>query len=137
MLILFFLERVFVAREKAKAKDKLEKDKMQEYEREQETWNNKAAVTNTRYWRNYRFRGGGDKMQEYRRYDTFAIQQFSMGKTSRFKLFRFMLGLLVRRRLQEGQSAAARPGYGRFSKLNKIIAYWRIAKLTLAKMPLA
>lgn len=59
MLILFFLERVFVAREKAKAKDKLEKDKMQEYEREQETWNNKAAVTNTRYRRNYRFRGGG------------------------------------------------------------------------------
>ncbi|XP_023346363.1 corepressor interacting with RBPJ 1 [Eurytemora carolleeae] len=42
------LERVFVAREKAKAKDKLEKDKIQEYEREQETWNNKAAVTNTR-----------------------------------------------------------------------------------------
>lgn len=66
--------------------------------------------------------GGVDKMQEYRRYDTFAIQQFSMGKTSRFKLFRFMLGLLVRRRLQEGPSAAARPGYGRFSKLNKIIA---------------
>ena len=50
-----------MAREKAKAKDKLEKDKMQEYEREQETWNNKAAVTNTRYRRNYRFRGGGIK----------------------------------------------------------------------------
>jgi len=111
-----------VAREKAKAKDKLEKDKMQEYEREQETWNNKAAVTNTRYRRNYRFReGGGAKMQEYRRYDSFPIQQFSVGKTSRFKLFRVLLGLLVRRRLQEGPSAAARPGYGRFSKLSKII----------------
>jgi len=39
------LERVYVAREKAKMKEKLEKEKLSEYSKEQERWENRAAIS--------------------------------------------------------------------------------------------
>jgi len=42
------LERVYLAKEKVKAKEKAEKEKLTEYEREQERWNNRAALVHKR-----------------------------------------------------------------------------------------
>jgi len=39
------LERVFVAREKVKMREKLEKEKLSEYAKEQERWENRAAIS--------------------------------------------------------------------------------------------
>jgi len=39
------LERVYIAKEKAAMKEKMEREKLQEYAREQETWENRAAIS--------------------------------------------------------------------------------------------
>ncbi len=36
-----YLERVYIAKEKAAMKEKMEREKLQEYAREQETWENR------------------------------------------------------------------------------------------------